>query len=318
MPQFSIILPYYNRRHYLERALRSVVAQTVRPLEVVLVDNGSTDASAALCRDFAAQHGGGGLTFVLAEEPRRGAAAARCCGADRATGEWLYFFDSDDEMSPAFLADVQALLAQHGEVDLVAAVTRLVFDDGRQQVRRVHRTDDVADQLLLSILPTQGMVVRRDFLQQVGGWNAALYYWDDWELGVRLLCAHPRVVWLRGVYHRIYQHADSITGPSFSARVPEMLRTFAVVRQALHTLLPADEQPRALLALAAREAVMAGKLRAEGAAAPAAQLAEEAFVAAGRHRLLLKVVCRYVGAGGAYASGMLREYLRIFCRRKTR
>lgn len=267
MPEFSVIIPFRNRASYLPRTLASVVAQQVRPLQVVLVDNGSTDGSAETCRRFISTHraAGGDVDFCLTEEPRQGAALARNRGMALATGNWISFFDSDDEMSADFLTDVAAAITAHPGCEVVAAATRMVFGNGKERVRKVYCTTSVIDQILSGMLATQGMVIARDFLLKVGGWCSSLRYWDDWELGIRLLAARPHLVWLTGkAYHRIFQHSDSITGSSFADRWDDMLAAFTAARSGLRWTVNSLDQTCYALALDLRQTIMMAHCRREG------------------------------------------------------
>ena len=111
----SVVIPCYNREGILGRAIRSALAQTVPPLEIVVVDDGSTDGSADVARGF------GGCVRVI-EQPNGGAAAARNRGIEAARGDWIAFLDSDDEWHPEKLALQLAAAERFPE-------TRLVFCD---------------------------------------------------------------------------------------------------------------------------------------------------------------------------------------------
>ncbi len=257
--QISVVIPFRNRADFLPRTLRSVAAQTHRPLEVLLVDNGSTDDSAAICHDFITEHSATNFCISLLSEKQPGAARARNLGLAHATSPYVYFFDSDDEMSPDFLSDIHKILLENEKIDIAAAPTRMIFSDGSTKRRWTSYGDDVSDQILGAMLSTQSVVVRTDFLRRIGGWDARLSYWDDWELGIRLLLARPHVQWLREkTYHRIYQHPDSITGEKFSDRLPGL-------RGALETAerLVCNDR-RALLALQMRRLILAAALHREG------------------------------------------------------
>lgn len=309
---FSLVIPYHNRRTLLPRTLRSVVAQRYRPLQVVLVDNGSTDGSTDVCREFAeqarAKEESEGLCFEILEEPTPGAAAARNAGLQHCTAEWVFFFDSDDEISSTFLTDAAEVIrrreAEGQPLDLVAAATRMVFADGRERVRKVFHNASVVDQILCGMLATQGMVIRRTFLVEQGGWNAALPYWNDWELGCRLLLARPRLAWLRGTYHRIYQHADSITGTDFTSRAARAQQSIDAVETAVRATLAADERQKPLLhrclrALDARRAILAGHVLRE--ARDRDQTAEVEAIRCSRHSFLTNFLRFYVSHGGRAA-----------------
>ena len=97
-PTISIIVPVYNPGWYFPRCLASLEEQTIFPkVEIILVDDGSTDGSEALCDEFAARHPGQVQVF---HQSNRGQGAARNIGLDAARGEYLQFVDSDDEIMP--------------------------------------------------------------------------------------------------------------------------------------------------------------------------------------------------------------------------
>lgn len=243
----SLILPYRDRAALLPRTLRSVARQRYPGTEVILVDNGSQDASPDVVKAWAEEQSAQGCNVKLLSASAGAAAAARNAGLRVATGEFVFFFDSDDEMSPDFLIDA---MAEAEGKDIVAAQTVMVFPNGRTKRRRVYRNASVADHILTGMFATQGMVIRRSFLVEHGGWNEALPKWNDWELAARLLCHSPRVSWLKGAYHRIYQHADSLTGESLAATFSQILPAVRAVEA-----LPLDRAARA--ALAVRKAILA-------------------------------------------------------------
>ena len=96
IPAVSIIVPVYNGQDYLDRCLDSIAAQTVRNFACILVDDGSTDGSADLCRARAARDG----RFVLLQKQNGGVCSARNAGLDAARGEYVLFCDQDDLIDP--------------------------------------------------------------------------------------------------------------------------------------------------------------------------------------------------------------------------
>ena len=88
----SVIIPTYNRAAFLRRALQSVQNQTRQADEVIVVDDGSTDATAAVVADYS--------DVIYRFQENAGVAAARNRGAQIAAGEWLAFLDSDDQWQP--------------------------------------------------------------------------------------------------------------------------------------------------------------------------------------------------------------------------
>lgn len=272
-PLVSIILTVHNRANRVADALRSLLAQTYRPLEIVVVDNASTDASRSVCEDLLQQwqaaHRDPALSVLLLDEARKGASTARNCGLRAARGEWVAFFDDDDTMSPTFVAEMLHVASAAPACRWVLTRTRMVFSDGREKVRDGRPSPTPADHLLGSLVSTQSFVAKRDFLLHLGGWNEALPCWNDYELGVRLLLADPHPAWCKGVFHRIYQHADSITGEAVAQKLPKMAQTFNSIAQTLQT----HQAPlSAHVALAYRCAIVSGQLHRSATPALAQQL----------------------------------------------
>ncbi len=104
--KISLIVPVYNVRNYLADAIASVRAQTSSDYECILVDDGSTDGSGALCDELAA----GDARFRVIHQPNRGQSAARNAGLDAATGKAIAFLDSDDRLEPTAFETLAAAL----------------------------------------------------------------------------------------------------------------------------------------------------------------------------------------------------------------
>lgn len=214
--ELTIVIPYFNREQFLPRTFRSLERSTRRAARLIFVDNGSQDGSRALCEDFARRHPE--QDILLLSESRSGAAIARNTGLAEVKTPWTYFFDSDDELSPRFIEQMEQTLKEHAEqnFDVIAFRTVMVHPDGSMTQRQSMFNESATDQILMSQLVTQNLFVRTDFLRRIGGWNEQLREWDDWELGIRVLVGGGKVLWLRDcAYHRIYLHPDSLTGKNF-------------------------------------------------------------------------------------------------------
>ena len=214
--ELTIVIPYFNREKFLPRTFRSLERSTRRAARLIFVDNGSQDGSRALCEDFARRHPE--QDILLLSESRSGAAIARNAGLAEVKTPWTYFFDSDDELSPRFIEQMEQTLKEHAEqnFDVIAFRTVMVHPDGSMTQRQSMFNESATDQILMSQLVTQNLFVRTDFLRRIGGWNEQLREWDDWELGIRVLVDGGKVLWLRDcAYHRIYLHPDSLTGKNF-------------------------------------------------------------------------------------------------------
>ena len=214
---FSIIIPVRNRATLVERTLQCVVAQTYRPLQVVLVDNDSTDGTLDTLLAFKTLHESADLQVVVAQESHHTAGAARNRGFSKATGEWVLFFDSDDEMDPRLVQSYADCIEKaDDDLDLISAKSTLRFASGNERSAPFHTHDIIANHILHGQLATQRYAVRRSFFGGTDGWNIDLPRWNDYELGLRLLLAAPRMGYLKQDHVTIHHYGtDSITGRDF-------------------------------------------------------------------------------------------------------
>ena len=101
MPLVSVIIPAYNARRFLRQCMDSIIAQTLTDIEVICVDDGSTDGTAKIMDEYACRDKR--VTWFFRENEGKGAAAARNDGIDHATGKYLAILDSDDYFEPVHL-----------------------------------------------------------------------------------------------------------------------------------------------------------------------------------------------------------------------
>ena len=217
----SVIIPVYNRGAVVNRTLQTVLGQTYRPLQVVLVDNDSSDNSLEVLNEFKRQHNSPDFEVVVTQESHHSAGAARNRGVEHATGEWIMFFDSDDVMKPRLVERYVAVIEKNqGDLDLISTRATLEMPDGNKRELPFYKKDIFAVQILHSQLATQRYAVRREFFAGTDGWNINLPGWNDWELGLRLLLARPRMAFMGGqiAVEVIHSGEASITGTEFHSR----------------------------------------------------------------------------------------------------
>ena len=125
MPMLSVILPCYNGEDYLARAVDSALGQSFRDLELILVDDGSTDGSPAVCDGYAAAD----PRVQVIHQKNAGLSAARNAGMAMASGDYIAFLDADDWLVPDAYAKLFAAMSAHG-ADCACCGYTHVFDDG--------------------------------------------------------------------------------------------------------------------------------------------------------------------------------------------
>jgi glycosyltransferase involved in cell wall biosynthesis len=200
-PRLSVILPTYNRRATLARAIASVLEQGERAIELIVVDDGSTDGTHELAASL-----GDPRIRVLRHEPNRGGNFARNRGVEAALAPIVSFLDSDDEFLPGKAAFVIAFFAAHPEIDGLLDSHVLVRDDaGASRERRNPDDLDPANfrrGVFRGTLskPTPAISARRQALIEIGMFDESLKRRQDMDLLLRLSAAHAcastsRVLW---------------------------------------------------------------------------------------------------------------------------
>ncbi|WP_068921269.1 bifunctional glycosyltransferase/CDP-glycerol:glycerophosphate glycerophosphotransferase [Planobispora rosea] len=169
MPLISVIVPIYNVEPYLTACLESLAAQTWRDVEVVMVDDGSPDASAEIAQRYAADD----PRFLLLRQPNRGLGAARNAGLRRAGGEFVAFLDSDDMLPLHALETMADSLLQTGS-DLVAGN---VHRFGGRGVRQSPMHREVCARPVRRTHITEHEVLLRDRLVTNKLWRRS--FWDE-------------------------------------------------------------------------------------------------------------------------------------------
>jgi glycosyltransferase involved in cell wall biosynthesis len=182
----SVIIPTYNRASCVLRAIESAANQTYPDLEIVVVDDGSTDGTASLIQAHACRRA---LHFIEGSG-NQGAPAARNRAISICAGRWVAFLDSDDIWHPRKLQrQVEALMAAGAEFG--ACYTGLADYDNAGRLCGVSRATDQGD--IRAALMTHNLVgstssvlVQRDLLRELGGFAPGLRSCQDWELWLRL------------------------------------------------------------------------------------------------------------------------------------
>jgi glycosyltransferase involved in cell wall biosynthesis len=193
-PCISVVIPLYNKRRSIERAISSVLAQNVSALEIIVVDDGSTDGSAEQVAAIA------DARIHLVRQANAGPGRARNVGASRANAPLLSFLDADDEWKPGFLAAGLAALEQHPE----AVAYACSFDAGAYADRVIDKVSlltsapallppprvDAGHQWMkfaLDGLHSSSTIVRRSAFEKAGGyfdrdrclWGEDSYLWGQ-------------------------------------------------------------------------------------------------------------------------------------------
>ncbi len=180
----SVVIPCYNAARTLAQAVDSALAQTHPDVEVVIVDDGSTDESATVAARY-------GTRVRVVRQPNRGLSAARNAGVEAATGTYVTLLDADDVLLPECLARRVALLDAEPQLGLVAGWFREIDVDGAPiertpELRQVWREAPFRQAVRRNWGPPVGWTFRRDAYFRVGGFDPLLRSCEDWDFVIRV------------------------------------------------------------------------------------------------------------------------------------
>jgi glycosyltransferase involved in cell wall biosynthesis len=189
MPTVSVIIPAYDAEQYLKKAVDSVLRQTFSDLELLIIDDGSSDRTVEIAEDCARAD----PRIRVLRQRHAGPGPARNTGFRAARGRLFAFLDSDDEWDDTFLAEHVAVLAARPDVDVVIGNARNRGGARDGQPSRLIRRDGLpitlaeilADETSLFIMA----VFRREVVEAIGGFDPAMFTNEEYEMWIRAALA---------------------------------------------------------------------------------------------------------------------------------
>lgn len=194
----SVVIPLYNHERYIAEALGSVFAQTTKPAEVIVVDDGASDASAAIVRDLAAGH----PELIFWSHPNQGTHYTINAGIHRATGDFVAILNSDDAYHPERFTECLAVFDVNADLAAVCTGVKFMDEHGRpvryrwyEEARRFY--DQIGDLSLALIngnffMTTSNLIIRRSVFHEIGFFSA-LRYAHDVDFFLRLVLTGKHV-----------------------------------------------------------------------------------------------------------------------------
>jgi glycosyltransferase involved in cell wall biosynthesis len=217
-PLVSVVIPAYNAERYIGEAIESMLGQTYAPVETIVVDDGSSDATAEIAAGYA------GVTVIRQENA--GPSVARNRGFKSSSGEIVAFHDSDDAMTPDKLAVQVGHLLDHPGVGCVLAEQEVLVEAGAELPFWIEgstvptvmppRPPDLADEPLVHPMT---MVVRRGVFERVGGFDETMRSAEDFDWMLRAAEEEIEIARLSEVLLRRRVHPDSLTQDAAAARL---------------------------------------------------------------------------------------------------
>ena len=195
-PLVSVVIPTYNRADTVRRSIDSVLEQSYCPIEIIVVDDGSTDATREVLQEY-------GDRILFIHQENGGPSVARNAGAGLASGEFIAFLDSDDTWKPAKVAWQVRLMLAGGE-RVPCCICNALLTDGKGGDTTSFELSDVMSDLQEGfwmnpapviatrfVLFNQVVIIRRDAFEKVGGFKPEIRLLEDHDLAFRLSMLGP-------------------------------------------------------------------------------------------------------------------------------
>ena len=213
-PAVSVVMSVWNGERYLPQAVESILEQSFRDFEFIIIDDGSTDGSLRILKGFAARD----KRIRLVTRENRGLTISLNESIALAGGEFIARMDADDISLPARFAGQVAYLREHPDCVIVGAEVMLMDQDGDSLCLRGHpQSHDLIDRACLlgrvDALTHPVVMMRKSALEKIGGYNAAIKL-EDLDLFLRL-CEVGKAHNLPQVYLRYRQHLQSVNSKVF-------------------------------------------------------------------------------------------------------
>jgi glycosyltransferase involved in cell wall biosynthesis len=215
MPLVSAIVPVYNGERFLGAALDSALAQTLQDIEIIVVDDGSTDASGVIADDYAQRHRG---KIMVVHQANGGLVVARNAGIAVARGRYIALLDADDEWLPHHLAACVDILEKRRDVGLVHANIERINVDGSKRLAVKRFWNDGLDPFATVYLRREHVscstaVVRRELIDRVGQFDVSFNRIGCEDRDLWLRCAtESGFVFIDDVHLRYRTHNENMSG----------------------------------------------------------------------------------------------------------
>lgn len=226
----SVIVPVFNIEKYLAKCIDSILAQTFRDFEIILVDDGSTDKSPLICDRYMAENPG--IIKVLHTQ-NAGQGSARNAGAALAKCEYLQFVDGDDFIEPDMMEKMMDAAKSNGFPDMVVCGIRIIDENGKTTsvikenlppMQRLTAADN-KDALIIHPSPCNRIIRRRFYIDSGLSFPAGVWY-EDVRVTVKLSALAESVVYVDRPFYNYYTRIGSSTKNTDCQRMRELKWAF--------------------------------------------------------------------------------------------
>ena len=186
LPLISIVIPSFNQGKYIEQTIVSIIEQSYKKVEIIIIDAASTDETVAVIKKYEQ------YIAYWVSEPDRGQSHAINKGLEKCNGEVFNWINSDDYLEPGALQNIATLFGENNDVQVVCGFTRCFFDEDNSTSHeyRMGVKPTVAETISLVEMNQPGSFYLTNIVKEFGGVNESLRYVFDDELWFRFLCKY--------------------------------------------------------------------------------------------------------------------------------
>lgn len=189
LPLVSVIIPCYNVEEYVEECVTSVLQQTYSTIELICVDNNSSDHTYQRLEELKEKY----PDIIIVKEHKAGAPAARNAGLKLAKGEWVQFLDADDILLPEKIeSNMNLIVLENRIIHLLIGGCKRIKAHGAFLIREVEKTDPWLALFRSKLGVTSCILWKKSILKEVGGWNEQLGSSQEYRLLFEVLKICPK------------------------------------------------------------------------------------------------------------------------------
>ncbi|MDJ0674821.1 MAG: glycosyltransferase family A protein [Calothrix sp. MO_167.B42] len=215
----SVIVPTFNRANFILESLASVKQQSYRPIEVIVVDDGSTDDTVSIVSEWIKENTEEDFKIYYIYQNNQGSPIARNKGLSKSHGEFIQFLDSDDILHPQKLEIHAEVLINYSESDYVWSNHNEFEEYFIKEFYQTYHTQTLIDKSKESIFRIKDELMsipgnvwsglyRRNAIIKVGPWNPELIRWQDVEFNFRFANTHPLCIYVDAILYSMRIHSQ--------------------------------------------------------------------------------------------------------------
>ena len=212
LPLVSVVIPVYNGEAFILECLRSVAAQTYPKLQIIVVDDGSTDRTAELVRQS-------GMNTELVSQDHKNLPSARNTGIRHATGDFIALLDSDDLWHPDKIEAQVSMMMENPEAGLIFTDTEKIFPSGKtrrqkdkkQLSKKINQQDPFPVLIKKNVIVPSSVLIRTSVFEKIGYFDEALNSCEDWEFWLRFPVHHLPIFFLDRVLTKYRFHGGNMS-----------------------------------------------------------------------------------------------------------